>query len=98
MEQAVDPSPDGLHVAYVSDSHDGVSVREIASEAVRPMVAGRSGFENHAPVWSADGRHLAYSAQDGSLLGIIAGAESDPPLDCCVLQGLHEPAGRDRRP
>jgi Tol biopolymer transport system component len=64
MESAVDPSPDGRHVAYVSGADGGVYVRDIASGAVRQVVAGSASVQHYAPVWSPDGRRLAFSVVD----------------------------------
>jgi len=60
----VDTSPDGAFVAYVNTSDGGVYVSELSSGEARQVTAHQPNTWNYSPVWSPDGRRLAFAAQE----------------------------------
>ena len=64
MPDEVDTSPDGSRIAYVDTNDGAVYVRDIGSGETRQVAPGDPDAWNYSPVWSPDGRRLAYAAQD----------------------------------
>ncbi|MDP3775058.1 MAG: hypothetical protein Q8Q85_12410, partial [Gemmatimonadales bacterium] len=64
------PSPDGRRVAYSQMGTDGaLYLRDLASGAVELLAPGLPAAWNWSPVWSPDGRRLAYYAGDQQTRG-----------------------------
>ena len=61
---ALAPSPDGRRVAYISRSDGGVYARDVASGEVQEVASGRPAVWNYFPIWSPDGRRLAFAEEN----------------------------------
>jgi serine/threonine-protein kinase len=76
-ESAIDVSPDGRWLAYVSDltGRPEVFVRPLASsQGGRRQVSTNGGFE---PLWAANGREIFYREPVGGSM-LVASYETDP--------------------
>ncbi len=80
-------SPNGRHVAYVSDESgvDGVYIREFPSGANRVQVSAGGGSQLR---WSADGAQLLFVAADDSLMSAAMRQHSSGTLRRTSLQAL----------
>lgn len=78
MMPTVALSPDQSRVAYVDESDGGVYVRDLASGAVWRIAGGIQSNWSYLPVWSHDGRRLAFSADGpgGTMSVFIADSET----------------------
>jgi len=72
------PSPDGRFVAYTRIAVDGaVFTRDLKSGAVQQIVPGLPAGWNQAPIWSPDGRRLAF--------GVLPSRDAPPALKTVEL-------------
>ncbi|MBR0055979.1 MAG: PD40 domain-containing protein [Kiritimatiellae bacterium] len=63
-------SPDGNRIAYVSDVGGSPQVYVIGHTSMNPVRVSRSGSQNVAPSWGADGR-IAYASKQGSFRIVV---------------------------
>jgi dipeptidyl aminopeptidase/acylaminoacyl peptidase len=76
------PSPDGRHVAFVSDADGWDHVRVVPTAGGPAVQVTRGRYEATGLAWSPDGRRLAFDANEGSNPGrrqlMIAEIGDDP--------------------
>ncbi len=90
-------SPDGMTIAYTVSHNDGegrpysqLQVKNLQSGSVAEFSTGKDRSSN--PVWSPDGKWLAYEGMLGGKKGlIVAGADGRNPKFIAALEGTNHP-------
>ena len=58
-------SPDGRHLAFMSDRDGNREIYVIGSDGSNPRNLTNHPAEDYSPAWSPDGRHIAFRSSDG---------------------------------
>lgn len=75
--------PDGRHLVYAQINGARITLRYVSLEGAddRPLFAGRDDYIQQHPAWSADGRRLAFTVNEGFRNGQIG-------VHACDAEGL----------
>ena len=77
VDQSPSWSPDGRHIAFVSDRDGNREIYVMGSDGTNPRRLTNHAASDWSPSWSPDGRHIAFEANRDDVNGEIYVMDSD---------------------